>query len=214
MKKIFLSIGTGPGIGLSTAIRFAKEGFHPVLTARNPERLRGLADEVRQATGQEAEAVRLDAGDHRQLVALAERYAIVDVLHYNAAIVHGQSLSQAEYANLAEDVLVGITGCLYALKAFAPAMLARKAGTILLTGGRLALRPAPEYRALGVAKAGIRNMTEALFADFAKQNVHIASVNVTKAVFPRSPEAAHVAELNWKLHSQPQGQWTWEESDD
>ncbi len=212
MKSTFLSIGTGPGIGLNTAIRFAKEGFHPVLTARNPDRLKLLADELRQATGQEADVVKVDAGDPEQIVRLAERYAHeIDVLHYNAAIVHSQSLAEADYSDLAEDIRVGIIGCLYTLKAFAPAMLARRKGTILLTGGSLSLFPAPEYLSLGVAKAGVRNITEALFKHFTKQSVHIANITVSSAIAPRSPEAEAVADLFWKIHCQPKSQWTWDE---
>lgn len=212
MRSTFLSIGTGPGIGLNTAIRFAREGFHPVLAARNPDRLNVLADELRQITGQEAEVVKMDAGDPGQIISLAERYGHkVDVLHYNAAIVHSQSLAEADYRDLAEDVRVGITGCLYALKAFAPVMLARQTGTILLTGGILSLHPTPEYLALGVAKAGIRNITEALFRNFAEQSVHIATITVASAIAPRSPEAEAVADLFWKIHCQPKSQWTWDE---
>lgn len=33
--KTFLSIGSGPGIGLDTAIRFAREGYRVILTSRN-----------------------------------------------------------------------------------------------------------------------------------------------------------------------------------
>lgn len=207
-----MSIGTGPGIGLSTAIRFAKEGFHPVLTSRNSDKLRLLADELRQVTGQEADVVQMDAGDPEQIVTLAERYGNeVAVLHYNAAIVRGQSLAEADYSDLAEDIKVGITGGLYALKAFAPAMLTRQAGTLLLTGGILSLHPLPEYLALGIAKAGIRNMTESLFAHFAERNVHIANITVASTIAPRSPEAEAVADLFWKIHCQPKSRWTWDE---
>ena len=33
--KTFLSIGSGPGMGMATAERFAKEGFQIVLSARD-----------------------------------------------------------------------------------------------------------------------------------------------------------------------------------
>jgi len=36
--KTFLSIGTGPGMGLATAERFAGEGFRVILSARNETR--------------------------------------------------------------------------------------------------------------------------------------------------------------------------------
>lgn len=37
--KTFLSIGTGPGIGLATADRFSTEGFNTVICSRNLEHL-------------------------------------------------------------------------------------------------------------------------------------------------------------------------------
>ncbi|CAN7522197.1 SDR family NAD(P)-dependent oxidoreductase [Rhizobium rhizogenes] len=35
--KTFLSIGSGPGIGLATAKRFAAEGYRIILTSRNQD---------------------------------------------------------------------------------------------------------------------------------------------------------------------------------
>jgi NAD(P)-dependent dehydrogenase (short-subunit alcohol dehydrogenase family) len=37
--KTFLSIGSGPGIGIATAERFAREGFRIVLTSRDTAKL-------------------------------------------------------------------------------------------------------------------------------------------------------------------------------
>jgi NADP-dependent 3-hydroxy acid dehydrogenase YdfG len=48
MAGLFLGIGAGPGIGLSTARRFAIEGFRVVLAARKVERLEALADDLRR----------------------------------------------------------------------------------------------------------------------------------------------------------------------
>ncbi len=211
MEKNFLCIGAGPGIGLATAMKFAREGFRVILGARNLERLSQLAEEIKSAAGIGAETVQIDAGDYQQFVELKNRIGSVGVLHFNAAIVHAQSLAEATYQDIEKDIAVGIGGALYAIKTFAPAMLARKAGTILLTGGILALHPLPQYLALGVAKAGIRNMTEALFGDFRNNHVHIASVTVAEAVAPHSKEANEVAEIFWNLYSQKQEEWTWNE---
>jgi NAD(P)-dependent dehydrogenase (short-subunit alcohol dehydrogenase family) len=51
--KTFLSIGSGPGMGIATAERFAKEGFQIVLSARNVTKTQELA----------VRAVRLEATD-------------------------------------------------------------------------------------------------------------------------------------------------------
>ena len=45
--KTFLSTGSGPGMGLATAERFAKEGFQVVLRARNAAKTQELADQLR-----------------------------------------------------------------------------------------------------------------------------------------------------------------------
>ena len=214
MEKTFLSIGTGPGIGLATVLRFAKEGYRPVLACRTVEKLTALAEELHNSTGVKTDTIVLDAANMAQMAALGQRYSEgVDVLHYNAAIVHAESLAAATLESLEMDIRVGVIGALAAIKTFAPAMIRRGRGSILLTGGILAHNPHPEYLALGVAKAGIRNMAHALFGELASKNVHIACVNVTRAVGPRSQEASTVAEVFWRLHNQPQGQWTCEEND-
>jgi len=46
MRKLFIGIGAGPGLGASTAERFAREGFDILLTARNKNRVLELADAI------------------------------------------------------------------------------------------------------------------------------------------------------------------------
>lgn len=42
-RKIFLSLGIGPGFGEATAQRFARQGFDTILSARTPSRLAGIS---------------------------------------------------------------------------------------------------------------------------------------------------------------------------
>ena len=62
--KTFLSIGAGPGMGLETAERFAREGFQVVLSARNAGKAQELADQLK-AKGYKAEARTVDTSDRR-----------------------------------------------------------------------------------------------------------------------------------------------------
>ena len=61
--KIFLSIGTGPGIGLATAEKFAKEGFCIIVSARTTEKVNSFAEQLK-AKGYQAQARTVDASDH------------------------------------------------------------------------------------------------------------------------------------------------------
>ena len=67
--KTFLSIGSGPGIGLATAERFAREGFRIVLSARNVEKTAALAAQL-QAKGYQAETKIVNASDPAAVAAL------------------------------------------------------------------------------------------------------------------------------------------------
>ena len=51
MNGLFVSIGAGPGIGGSTASRFAREGFDLLLAARDVSKLEPSAQKIRKETG-------------------------------------------------------------------------------------------------------------------------------------------------------------------
>ena len=67
--KTFLSIGSGPGMGLATAERFAKEGFQVVLSARNAMKTQELAHQL-NAKGFKAEARTVDVADPSSVASL------------------------------------------------------------------------------------------------------------------------------------------------
>ena len=48
MSGLFVSIGSGPGIGGSTASRFAREGFDLLLAARDVSKLEPFAQGIRK----------------------------------------------------------------------------------------------------------------------------------------------------------------------
>jgi short-subunit dehydrogenase len=91
-------------------------------------------------------------------------------------------------------------------------MVSRRGGSILLTGGILAVKPVSNLLTLSVGKAGLRCAAEALFPDFAAQGVHIAVLTIGTGIAPGSKSAEAVGEAFWRLHAQPRDQWVWEAS--
>jgi short-subunit dehydrogenase len=86
MRKLFIRIGVGPGMGASTAERFAREEFDIFLTARNKNRVLELADAIAKKTGVKAAALELDASNLKAMAEFAEKYgSSADVVHFNAA---------------------------------------------------------------------------------------------------------------------------------
>lgn len=211
--KTFLSIGTGPGMGLETAERFAREGFRVVLSARTLDKVQALASALK-AKGHTAEARTVDAGNAASVAALVNSvlkdHGSIDVLHYNAAAIHGDTVLSQSLDTFNTDLAVNIGGALASIQAVLPAMTKQASGSILLTGGGFAFSPPPDFLSIGIGKAGIRAMTNGLFEDFKSKGVHIATVTVCKFVDAGSADAKAVADHFWTLHSQPKSDWTWE----
>ena len=213
MAGLFLGIGAGPGIGLSTARRFATKGFRVVLAARKVERLEALADDLRRGPNAGVEIASVDCSDSLQVGELVDRYAPdLEVIHYNAAVVRTQSLREQSLASIAEDIEVDIASALVAVKQAAEAMLVLRRGSILLTGGILGVKPVSNLLTLSVGKAGLRCAAEALFPGFAAQGVHIAVLTIGTGIAAGSKNAEAVGDAFWRLHAQARDQWAWEAS--
>jgi short-subunit dehydrogenase len=203
MRKLFIGIGVGPGLGASTAERFAQEGFDILLTARKKNRVLELADAIAKKTGVKATALELDASNLKGTADFTEEYgSSADVVHFNAAGMSSPVLQS--------DLRVNITSPLVTIKGFTSHLAKKGQGTILLTGGALAMYPSADYLTVSIGKAGIRAMTEALFPQLAKSGIHIATVTVAKSVSPGSSDAKQVADEFWNLHNQPRDKWAWE----
>lgn len=209
--KTFIGIGSGPGMGLATAERFAREGFRLVLASRSLEKAQALVDQLK-AKGYQAEARAVDAADPAKVAALVaeteNQYGAIDVLHYNAANLRQASIHSQPSDTFVNDLAVNIGGALAAVQAAAPKMQAAQKGTILLTGGGFALHPHPDYLSISIGKAGIRAMALGLFESFKEMGIHVATVTVAMFVNPGSKEAQGVGEQFWLLHSQAPEQWT------
>lgn len=172
MGDLFVGIGTGPGMGMTTASRFARGGFDLVLASKNTSKLEPLADELRRSTGRNVETVSLEATDPTAVQALADRVGDrVGVLHYNVAIMEKTGI-ETSVDDFRRNLEVDITGAFAAIRSFVPGMETRHKGTILLTGGGYALNPNADYLALSIGKAGIRCIAQALFKPLAKRRSH------------------------------------------
>jgi NAD(P)-dependent dehydrogenase (short-subunit alcohol dehydrogenase family) len=209
MPKSIMIIGAGPGIGRAVAEKFGHEGWIVVLTGRNTFRLAAQTAEL-AAQGIAAHAVHADAtrpAELRKAIAEAERLTggLTTVL-YNAAVVRQQDLFSMADREITEDLAINIAGGLHTIRA-ATSMFGTRGGTILVTGGGLGITPHASYASLGVGKAGLRNIVQALAEPLGSQGIRIAIATVATLVAPNSAEARGVAETMWKLATDPQSGW-------
>jgi len=209
VKGAVLIVGAGPGIGLAAAERFGREGWKIVLAARSPRHLDPMVARL-VGEGVDAHGIVLDATDPVAVqagVRTADRLTggLTTVL-YNAAVVRQQDLFSMTDAEVSADVAVNITGGLNTIRA-AESVFADRGGTILVTGGGLAVQPHASYASLGLGKAALRNLVEGLAPDLDRRGIRIAIATVATLVAPDSAEANGVAETLWALASDPSTGW-------
>lgn len=201
MTKSIMIIGAGPGIGQAVAQRFGREGWTIVLTGRNSDRLAGLVSEL-AAQGITAHAVPADATNATELRAAIARAVTLtgglSAIHFNAAIVRKQDLFSMTDEEVEQDTAINITAGLHSIRA-AVTQFGKTGGTILITGGGLGINPSENYATLGLGKAALRNIVQALHQPLAARNIRIALATVATLVSAGSKEAAGAAETLWHL---------------
>jgi short-subunit dehydrogenase len=197
-------IGAGGGLGRSLALRFAREGHSVALLARAVNSLDALAAEVR-ALGVPVAIATTDAAEPLRLAdtirTLSEQLPI-GVLIYNAFQSGGQLLStDLETLRRASDV--NLHAPILAVRAALPDLQAH-GGSVLFTGGGLALYPDPDVGVLSIGKAAIRAAALVLSADLAPRGVQVRTVTIAGVIRTGTKfDPDRIADAFWALHTHP-----------
>lgn len=209
MTNSIMIVGAGPGIGMAVAQRFGREGWHVVLTSRRAERLDSLVGEL-SASGIKAHAVPADAGDAKAIrAAVAQADTLTEglsVVCFNAAVMRQQDLFSMTDEEIDQDLAVNVAGGLHTIRA-AVAAFGSRGGTILVTSGALATTPHASYASLGLGKAALRNIVQALAEPLAAQNIRIGMATVAAQIDPGSPAAEGVADTFWRMTADEDSAW-------
>ena len=209
MSGALLIVGAGPGIGEATAERFGREGWTVVVSSRSPRTVDPMVARL-IGNGVMAHGLVIDATSPAAVQAgmrTADSLSggLTAVL-YNAAHVRRQDLFSMTDAEIEGDLAVNIAGGLHTIRA-AVGLFEGCGGTILVTGGLLAVMPHPDYASLGLGKAALRNLVEGLAPSLGARGIHLRMATVTTLVSPGSTEAAGVADVLWALACDPQAGW-------
>lgn len=201
----------GPGVSSSVAKKFAGDNFRLALIARNTERLNVFKKNL-EAAGAETEVFTADASDEDSIIKafgeIKSKMGDTDVLHYNAYSMRQSLPLQLNYQDCINDFKINTAGALLSSQLVLPAMLEKKEGCILFTGGGLSLEPLPLYCSLGIGKAGIRNLCFSLYAELKSKNIHAATVTIKGYVKPGTKwDPDLIADEFRKLYLQKQSEF-------
>ncbi len=174
-QKIALVTGAGSGIGQAIAKLFAKQGALVWIVERDVLAGKSAVDGIR-ASGGQGEFAELDVSDSAAVLALAGQLPPLDILVNNAGIGHVGSLLNTAAADLDRLHAVNVRGPFNLCKAFVPAMLERKRGSVVNLASVAGVVAVRDRLAYTVTKHAIVGLTKALALDHSHTGVRFNAI--------------------------------------
>jgi NAD(P)-dependent dehydrogenase (short-subunit alcohol dehydrogenase family) len=168
--KTSLVTGAGSGIGEAIALCFAAQGSKVWVVDRDEPAGAATVAAIRAAGGA-AELACADVSDAAAVLALAGRLPPLDILVNNAGIGHVGNLRGTQAADLDRMYAVNVRGPFNFCKAFVPAMLERRRGSVISLasiGGIVAVRDRLAYT---ISKFAVVGLTKSLALDHSSEGV-------------------------------------------
>ncbi|MFF3669707.1 SDR family NAD(P)-dependent oxidoreductase [Microtetraspora malaysiensis] len=181
-RKTTVVVGVGPGLGMSIAHRFGREGHAVALVSRSDRRHAGYLSSLAEA-GIEAESFVADVRDRDQILssldAIADRFSRIDVLYYGPGAADLQApptpIVDTDSAGVRE-AMASVYPAVDVVGKVLPGMIERGDGGLLFAGGLSAVMPMPALGALALSSAALRNYALTLNAALAEKGVYAGSL--------------------------------------
>jgi gluconate 5-dehydrogenase len=170
-----LVTGSSQGIGFALAEALARAGAHVVLNGRDPARLDQASAGLR-AAGLAAEALAFDVTDEAAVAAATPHLGAVDILVNNTGIHRRGPLETMPLADWEAVLRTNLTSAFLVARAVAPGMIARRAGKIINICSLMSELARPMTGNYAAAKGGLKMLTRAMCAEWARHNVQINGI--------------------------------------
>jgi 2-keto-3-deoxy-L-fuconate dehydrogenase len=166
--KIAVVTAAGHGIGRATAAMFAREGAKVVATDIAEAALSSIPNVT---------ACRLDVTDRSAIQRMAAEIGAIDVLFNCAGVVHSGTILQSSEEELEYALNLNVRSMYHLIRAFLPAMLAHRGGSIInMSSVASSLKGVPNRFAYSLSKAAVIGLTKSVAADFVGQGIRCNAI--------------------------------------
>jgi NAD(P)-dependent dehydrogenase (short-subunit alcohol dehydrogenase family) len=202
--RVILVTGAGDGIGAAAAKAFAQEGATVILLGRTPNKLEKTYDEI-EALGAPTPAIvpmDLKGANMEEYEKLHETIEhtlgrLDGILHNAGTLGSLTPLSNYDIRQWYDVLQVNLNAPFLLTKALLPSLKLAPDASILFTGDEISQQARAYWGAYGVAKAGIRALTETLADELeANSNIRVNCINpgavqtkLRRLAFPGEPSS-------------------------
>jgi short-subunit dehydrogenase len=218
-NKLLVLIGSGPGVGVTTASLYASKNFNVALISRDAGRLKDDAQKVQSSAKGEVDikTFAVDVADDKAflktLQSVHQTMGLPEVVIFNAARVGPSSFGEFTPEELVQDYRINNVG-IYVAATWALPLLAEVAKqpshpAFFLSGSGIGYQPFSPFFSLSMQKAAQDNFLLSVDQIAAPQGIHIARIDINGIVSPDDPVTTPdaCAQEHWNLYQQEKGGW-------
>lgn len=179
---VILVLGAGPGLGMSVAHRFGKEGYAVALISRSTDRHAGYLQEL-DAAGVDAAAFTADAANSVQLRTAVDaartHFGRIDVGYFGLAAMMSLAGDITTLdAGGAESALREVVPAVDFASLLLPEFIDRGDGGLLFAGGLSSVVPMPPLGGLALTSAALRNYAITLNAALQPKGIYAGTITI------------------------------------
>lgn len=182
-KTVLVTGSAGPGLGFSTARRFAEEGAHVVVSDRSERRVKEATEHLRNSVEDLSgvTGITLDVTSEESVqegvARIVAEAGSIDVLVNNAAFAEQAALVDMSLESWQRVLNVGLTGPFLTMRACLPHMYAQGSGSVINVSSIEAWAAAdPHIGSYVAAKSGLLGLTRVGAAEAGPHGVRVNAV--------------------------------------
>ncbi len=171
--KRYWMVGASEGLGRALCEKMSRAGVHLILSARDKARLEELAGALPGPTT----IAPCDISDNESVKAAAASAGEIDGIVFLAGVYWPQAAQEWNADQVTTMCDINFTGLARVLGQCVPAMVARDAGHIVITGSLSGFRGLPGSIGYTASKAGTMSMAESMYCDLRNTGVDVQILN-------------------------------------